>query len=46
MTVTRKPAMSLYVQKGCPALWIVRDREDRFWIVPPASTPRSGVSRF
>ena len=35
MLTTRKPAMSLYVDKGCPAQWIVRDREGRFWIIPP-----------
>ena len=35
MTPTRKPAMSLYVDKGPPANWVVRDREGRFWIVPP-----------
>ena len=35
MLTTRKPVMSLYVDKGCPEHWIVRDREGRFWIVPP-----------
>src|SRR5262249_39393636 len=31
MTPTRKPAMSLSVDKGPPANWVVRDREGRFW---------------
>ena len=35
MMTTRKPAMSLYVDRGCPAHWIVRDLEGRFWVVPP-----------
>ena len=35
MTTARKPAMSLYVDKRCPANWIVRDRDGWFWIVPP-----------
>jgi hypothetical protein len=35
MTTARKPAMSLYVDRGHPANWVVRDREGRFWIVPP-----------
>jgi hypothetical protein len=34
MITTRKPVMSLYVDKGCPEHWIVRDREGRFWVVP------------
>jgi hypothetical protein len=35
MISARKPSMSLYVDRGCPANWIVRDREGRFWVVPP-----------
>lgn len=35
MLTTRKPAMSLYVDKRSSDHWIVRDREGRFWIVPP-----------
>ena len=35
MLTTRKPVMSLYVDKGCPEHWIVRDRDGRFWIIPP-----------
>jgi hypothetical protein len=35
MITTRKPAMGLYVDKNCPGNWIVRDRDGRFWIVPP-----------
>ena len=35
MPTARKPAMSLYVDRGCPANWIVRDRDGQFWIVPP-----------
>jgi hypothetical protein len=35
MTATRKPAMSLYVDKVRPEHWIVCDREGRFWIVSP-----------
>ena len=35
MVTTRKPVMSLYVDKGCPEHWIVRDPEGRFWVVPP-----------
>lgn len=35
MTPTRKPAMSLYVDRECPERWIVRDREGRFWSVLP-----------
>ena len=35
MTTARKPAMSLYVDRKCPANWIVRDRDGRFWVVPP-----------
>jgi hypothetical protein len=35
MITTRKPVMSLYVDKGRPANWIVRDREGQFWVVPP-----------
>jgi hypothetical protein len=35
MTSTRKPAMSLYVDKDRPEHWIVRDGEGQFWIVPP-----------
>jgi hypothetical protein len=35
MIATRKPAMSLYVDKQHPECWIVRDREGRFWVVPP-----------
>jgi hypothetical protein len=27
--------VGLYVDKACPAHWIVRDRDGRFWIVPP-----------
>ena len=27
--------MSLYVDRGFPERWIVRDREGRFWILPP-----------
>lgn len=27
--------MSLYVDKGRPESWIVRDRDGRFWAVPP-----------
>ena len=35
MITTRKPAMSLYVDKDRPEHWIVRDCEGRFWVVPP-----------
>ena len=35
MLITRKPVMGLYVDKGCPEHWIVRDREGRFWLIPP-----------
>jgi hypothetical protein len=35
MTTPGKPAMSLYVDRKCPANWVVRDRDSRFWIVPP-----------
>jgi hypothetical protein len=35
MTTNRKPAMSLYVAKGYPEHWVVRDGEGRFWVVPP-----------
>jgi hypothetical protein len=35
MLTTRKPIMSLYVDKGCPEHWIVRDHEGRFWAIPP-----------
>ena len=35
MKTTRKPVMSLYVDKGRPEHWIVRDPEGRFWVVPP-----------
>ena len=35
MTSTRKPALYLYVDKGCTEHWIVRDGEGRFWAVPP-----------
>jgi hypothetical protein len=35
MTTTRKPIMSLYVDRGRPKRRIVRDREGRFWAVPP-----------
>jgi hypothetical protein len=35
MPITRKPAVSLYVDRERPASWIVRDREGRFWLVPP-----------
>ena len=35
MVITRKLVMSLYVDKGCPEHWIVRDPEGRFWVVPP-----------
>jgi hypothetical protein len=35
MTTARKQAMSLYVDRGYPANWIVRDGDGRFWVVPP-----------
>jgi hypothetical protein len=35
MITTRKPVMSLYVDRACPEQWVVRDREGQFWIVPP-----------
>lgn len=35
MITTRKPALSLYVDKGYPEHWIVRDREGCFWVLPP-----------
>jgi hypothetical protein len=35
MTTTRKPGLALYVDKGRPEHWIVRDRDGRFWSVPP-----------
>jgi hypothetical protein len=35
MTTIGKPVMSLYVDKGRPEHWIVKDREGRFWVVPP-----------
>ncbi len=35
MLTIRKPVMSLYVDKSCPECWIVRDREGRFWVIPP-----------
>ena len=31
----RKPAPGLYVDREAPSHWIVRDRDGRFWIVPP-----------
>ena len=34
MVTTRKPIVSLYVDRRCPERWIVRDREGRFWILP------------
>jgi hypothetical protein len=35
MPTTGKPAKSLYVDRECPANWIVRDRGGQFWIVSP-----------
>jgi hypothetical protein len=35
MTTAREPAMSLYVDRACPERWIVRDKDGRFWILPP-----------
>ena len=35
MIATRKPAMSLYVEKEHPDCWVMRDREGRLWVVPP-----------
>ena len=35
MISTRKPTLSLFVDRGCPEHWIVRDREGSFWLVPP-----------
>ena len=35
MQTTRKPVMSLYVDKACPEHWIVRDHEGQFWSLPP-----------
>ena len=35
MFTTRKPIMGLFVDKGCPEHWIVRDHEGRFWAIPP-----------
>jgi hypothetical protein len=35
MIATEKPVVGLYVDKACPAHWIVRDHEGRFWMVPP-----------
>ena len=46
MLTTRKPVMSLYVDKGCPEHWIVRDREGRFWPSRPVRTPGRSVSHF
>jgi hypothetical protein len=35
MTTIKKPVMSIYVDRRHPEHWIVRDREGRFWVVPP-----------
>ena len=35
MISAKKLAMSLYVDRGCPANWIVRDSEGLYWTVPP-----------
>ena len=35
MLTTRMPVMSLYVDRSYPEHWIVRDREGRFWVLPP-----------
>lgn len=35
MITTGKPGLGLYVDKMSPGNWIVRDRDGRFWIVPP-----------
>jgi hypothetical protein len=35
MIATEKLVVSLYVDKACPAYWIVRDEQGRFWMVPP-----------
>ena len=35
MITIKKPVMSIYVDRGHPEHWIVRDREGRFWVVPP-----------
>ena len=34
MMTTRKRAIRLYVDKGCPEHWIVLDDEGQFWVVP------------
>ena len=36
MLTIRKPIMSLYVDKGCPEHWIVRDPEGRRFLGHPA----------
>jgi hypothetical protein len=46
MITTRKPVMSLYVDKARPEYWIVRDREGLFWIVPPGEDAWSKRERF
>jgi hypothetical protein len=35
MISTEKPVVGLYVDKGRPEHWIVRDHQGRFWMVPP-----------
>jgi hypothetical protein len=35
MIATESPVAGLYVDRTCPAHWIVRDRQGQFWRVPP-----------
>jgi hypothetical protein len=39
MTAREPRMMAIYVDRARPGHWIVRDREGRFWIVPPGEQP-------
>ncbi len=37
MHASRRPAISLYVDRRSPDHWVVRDHQGRFWTVPPGA---------
>jgi hypothetical protein len=35
MITKEKPVVGIYVDRTCPAHWVVKDCHGRFWMVPP-----------
>ena len=46
MELSTNSLVGLFIDRSSPGVWIVRDPEGKFWLVPPVDSPWENRRRY